>query len=254
MAASIAQPGSGPPPGGGADGGWRAHAMLSVPAFAWEFLRRNVSYRAEYQRWSNASGRPAAAIDASWGLRFAVDPELPAAQADVFWRPEIAPGVVVPLEFGHGGVGKTAGLTLPEGTSRAAEDGLHVRLKAGLQLLLRGETKVDGPLVVMLGYDADLGLRVRAVETLERAATGRPLPKSRLTAAQRTRLARCLIALDGSLRRDSYRTIAQSLFGHQAAEDEAWRTASVRGVTIRLVQAGRVLMNGGYLSLLRGGL
>jgi hypothetical protein len=109
-------------------------------------------------------------------------------------------------------------------------------------------------LFVMLAYDTDFGLRVRAVEALERVAAGRPPPRSRLTAAQRTRLARCLVALDGYLRRDSYRTIAEALFGADAVKDEVWRTASLRGVTIRLVQAGRTLMEGGYLRLLRGGL
>jgi len=83
---------------------------------------------------------------------------------------------------------------------------------------------------------------------------GRPPPKSRLTVTQRLRLARCLAALDGRLRGDSYRAIAGSLFGEEAIAREAWRTASLRAATIRLTQAGRALMEGGYLKLLRGGL
>ena len=84
--------------------------------------------------------------------------------------------------------------------------------------------------------------------------TGGPPPRSRLTAAQRLRLDRSLEALDGSLNRESYRAIAQTLFGVAVVERESWKTSSVRGVTIRLVHAGRSLMRGGYLKLLEGGL
>jgi hypothetical protein len=254
MAALVAPSGPGRPLRDGGDGGWRAHIRLSVPGFAWEFLRRNPAYRREYQALSDGPSGFEASLDRRWGLRFAANPALPADQADVFWRPEVAPGLVVALEPARDLVGGAAGLTLPDGAARLADEGLHVRLAAGLQLLLRGQSAAAGPLVVMLAFDADFGLRVRAVETLRRAATGGAAPRSRLTTAQRTRLARCLVALDGSLRRESYRDIARSLFGANAVEDEAWKTASIRGVTIRLVQAGRALMDGGYLSLLHAGL
>ena len=254
MAALASPSGSRRPPGGGADGGWRAHAALSVPSFAWEFLRRNPRYRRDYARSSADESGPSSDLDARWGLRFPVDPELAAADADVFWRPEIAPGIVVPLaqEVDAGAAPRV--MQLPAGRFRVAEEGLHVRLAIGLQLLLRGRADPDGPLFVMLGYDAHFGLRVRAVEALDRAVRGRAPPRSRLTPAQRTRLARCLVALDGRLHGDSYRAIAQVLFGDAAVEDEAWRTASLRAVTIRLAQAGRALMEGGYLRLLAGGL
>lgn len=254
MAALASPLGSGRPPGGGAEGGWRAYTGLSVPGFAWEFLRRNPDYRVAYEQWMAAQDHGAIALDARWGLRFAADPALPVADADVFWRPEVAPGLVIPLDHRRDGEGGSPALPLPAGRTRLAEDGLHVRLSAGLQMVLRDHASVDGPLVVMLAYDQDLGLRVRAIEALERASRGKPPPRSRLTAAQRTRLAQCLVALDGHLRRDSYRAIAKALFGAPAVENEVWRTASVRATTIRLVRAGRALMQGGYLRLLRGGL
>ncbi|PVM92796.1 hypothetical protein DDF67_05200 [Caulobacter endophyticus] len=129
-----------------------------------------------------------------------------------------------------------------------------MRLPAGLQLLLQGLSDASGPMVVMLAYDPHFGLRVKAAEALDRAARGRPPLKSRLTNAQRTRLAKSLFALDARLRGDSYRSIANALFGENAVREESWRTASLRAMTIRLVQAGRGLMEGGYLKLLRGGL
>ena len=171
----------------------------------------------------------------------------------MFWRPEVAPGIVVPLTRHSVDRGLIV-LQLPPGRVRSSEEGLHIRLAAGLQVLLRGLEDSSGPMAVLLAYDADFGLRVRAAEALHRAARGRPPPKSRLTMAQRLRLARCLEALDGRLRGDSYRSIASALFGEHVIAEEAWRTASLRATTIRLARAGKALMEGGYLKLLRGGL
>lgn len=236
--------------GGGAAGGWRALTRLSVPELAWEYLRRNRDYCADYQR----AVRRSRAIAPRWGLRFGADPALPADEAGVFWRPDIAPGLIVPFEVAappREGEGRSWS---PAGVSRRADDGLHVRLPEGLQLQFRGAAKPGGPLVVVLSFDADFGLRVRAVERLNRAVNGRPPPPSHLTIAQRERLARSLVALDGALAGDSYRAIAAALFGQGALEAEAWRTSSVRATTIRLVQTGRRLMGGDYLKMLKGGL
>jgi hypothetical protein len=254
MAAPLARSRPDRPPGGGTDGGGPSLAALTVPGFAWEFLRRNADYHADYARCLSERPVRQANIDARWGLRFPIDPVLPAAQAEVFWRPEVAPGIVIPFEADAAGLEPPLVRPPSIGAARLAEDGLHVRLVAGLQMLLRGEARPEGPLVVVLGFDRDFGLRVRAVEALQRVAAGRAAPRSRLTPAQRLRLARSLTALDGALRDDSYRQIAETVFGAEAVDREDWRTASVRDATIRLVRTGRGLMRGGYLKLLRGGL
>jgi len=233
-----------------AAGGWRARARLTVSDLAWEFLRRNAEYRAEFVRISR---RPAN-IDPRWGLRFGADPVVPAPDAEVFWRPEIAPGLVVPFEErAEGGTAESRSWR-PNGARRRDDESLHVRMPEGLQLQYRGSAKPGGPLLVVLAFDQDFGLRVRAVERLNRAVAGLAPPASQMTTAQRERLAKSLAALDGDLGGDSYRTIAASVFGPEAIEREAWRTSSVRAATIRLVQAGRRMMRGGYLKLLRGGL
>jgi hypothetical protein len=233
-----------------AAGGWRAWLRLSVPDLAWEFLRRNADYRVEFAR---VRRRPSQ-IDARWGLRFGVNPTLSAPEAAVFWRADVAPGLVVPFDEDHEAVAGEARSWRPRGDSRRAEDGLHVRLPEGLQLQYRGRAKPGGPLLVVLSFDQDFGLRVRAVERLNRAVEGLAASPSHITAAQRERLAKSLLALDGSLAGESYRAIATSVFGQGVVEREAWRTSSVRAATIRLVQAGRDLMRGGYLKILRGGL
>lgn len=255
MAAPLARSRPDRSPGGGAGGGWPPLAALDVPGFAWEFLRRNPDYHADYVRGLAERQAGQGSIDARWGLRFPVDPALPAARAEVFWCPEVAPGIVIPFEVDDRDLERGVAAPPPIiGAPRRAEDGLHVRLAAGLQMLLRGDARPEGPLVVVLGFDRDFGLRVRAVEALQRAAAGRAAPRSRLTSAQRLRLARSLAALDGAQRHESYRQIAERVFGPEAVDREDWRTASVRDATIRLVRTGKALMRGGYLKLLKGGL
>jgi hypothetical protein len=252
MAVSVVSSGAGQPPGrrrGGGAGHW-----FTAPALAWEFLRRNPDYRSAYASWRREGLEPLAPIDRRWGLRFAADPALIAEEAQVFWLPEVAPGVVLPLEVRLGDTVSAGPRSLPKGRRVHADDGLHLRTDWGLQVLVRGGGSLEGPLIVALSYDEHLGLRVRAIDALERLSAGRPPPKSHLTGAQRSRLDRCLVALDRALAGDSYRTIAEHVFGTRSVEESAWKTASVRASTIRLVQAGRALMNGGYLKLLRGGL
>lgn len=247
MAAPLVRSGSERSPGGVADGDGPPFAGLNVPGFAWEFLRRNPDYRADYSR-----SKPL--VDPRWGLRFPADPLLPASKAEVFWREDVAPGIVLPVISGAESSGRHLATRVLEGLVRRGEDGLHLRLAAGLQLLIRGEATLAGPVLVVLGFDGDFGLRVRAVEALERVANGRAAPRSRLTPAQRLRLVRSLAALDGSQRHESYRQIARSIFGDEVVERDPWRTASIRDATVRLVRTGRALMKGGYLNLLRGGL
>lgn len=235
--------------GGRPGGGWRTWLRLTVPELAWEFLRRNDDYRADHARTAT---RPSA-IDPRWGLKFSADPAVPAPDAKVFWRSDVAPGLVVPLEIDLQGPSEARSWA-PAGDISAVGEGGDVRLSEGLQLEYRGAARPGGPLLVVLKFDADLGLRVRAVERLNRAAKGLASPPSHLSMAHRERLARSLEALDRSILGDSYRAIAASIFGEAAASADLWRTSSVRATTIRLVKAGRDMMAGGYLKLVRGGL
>lgn len=230
-------------------GGWRAWLRLSVPDLAWEFLRRNDEYRAEFAR---VALEPST-VDPRWGLKFGADPAVCAPDAEIFWRSDVAPGLVVPLTESVASSREQRSWA-PKGVVRLASDGLNVRLPEGLQLEYRGSAQPGGPLLVVLGFDGDFGLRVRAVERLNRAVKGMVAPPSHLSLTHRERLARSLEALDRSIAGESYRAIAVSVFGEEAVASDLWRTSSVRATTIRLVKAGRDLMMGGYLKLVRGGL
>ncbi len=77
-------------------------------AWAWEFLRRNADYRRDCRRASDflpapfmlSSGASFLRLDQSiptaqkWGLLTFADPEKPAIDANVFWRPELLAGAV----------------------------------------------------------------------------------------------------------------------------------------------------------------
>lgn len=246
MATPRASSGRGRSPGEGTGGGWRSFIGLTVPALCWEFLRRNPDYRADF---ALASGE-ARSVDRRWGLSAAADPSLSADEGRVVWRADVAPGLVVPMERASFGSARVSPLTRARPVAGA--DGNHIRLPSGLQVQLRDGAAPNAPLVVVLAYDQDFRLRVRAIDALRRADLTDEPPRSRLSLPQRERLARALCALDGALNARSYRDIAVELFGDADAGAD-FKTSSVRDVTIRLVRRGRALMMGGYLKLLRGG-
>jgi hypothetical protein len=72
-----------------------------------------------------------------------------------------------------------------------------------------------------------------------------------LSPQRRQRLALALRALDARVEGNSYRTIAEGLFGAKRIPEGAWKTHDLRNRTIRLVQSGFALMRGGYRALLR---
>ena len=221
--------------------------VLTPAGYAWEFLRRNPHYRQAYNRREEAALR----VDRRWGLRFFVDPFAPAPEADVYWRADAAPAVVVTAA--PKAARTPEDLTLPQsiGDMRVDDEGVHTRVGDDLQLSFAGHDRVAGSLAVVLSFDRDFSIRLQAARRLYTAARSGHAPPVAMTSAQRLRLDRCLSALDGSLERQSYRAIAEQIFGLQAINEEPWKTATLRDATIRLVRTGRELMRGGYLTLLR---
>ncbi len=120
--------------------------------------------------------------------------------------------------------------------------------------VLTGGASAATPAAVVIPLDADFAARADAALRLWRAATGRAhgRPPERLTRQRRQRLGLTLRALDGRLADESYRVIAQSLFGRtRIPAGPGWKTHELRDRTIRLARAGIELMRGGYLDLLR---
>jgi hypothetical protein len=140
---------------------------------------------------------------------------------------------------------------------RNAHDGSYwlVNERHGrLPVVLIGGATAATRAAVIIPLDADFDTRADAALRLWRIATGRPhgRPPDRLTRHRRHRLALTLRALDARLADQSYRVIAECLFGRaRIPAGPGWKTHELRDRTIRLARAGMELMQGGYLDLLR---
>ncbi|WP_246667817.1 DUF2285 domain-containing protein [Bradyrhizobium macuxiense] len=139
---------------------------------------------------------------------------------------------------------------------RRASDGWHaiVPLGGAKHRLWLKELPSSGSLVAVdLPLDHNCDIRPQAARrfwlALEHRAIGPP-PLA-LSIQARHRLILALRAVDAWLEGNSYRKIAQGLFGESRIPDRAWKTHDLRSRTIRLVQMGLRLMRGGYRALLR---
>ena len=137
-------------------------------------------------------------------------------------------------------------------------DGRHVvlqDLQGAHQLWLRN-VQAGAGMAAIIPLDENVLLRVAGLLRLQRRLTGKspgPVPRGwDLTARLRRRLILMVRALDGHQAQASYREIALALYGPAAVARYPWKTSSIRGQTIRLVNDAVVTMEGGYRKLLRG--
>ena len=109
------------------------------------------------------------------------------------------------------------------------------------------------PYAAELPLDEEFELRAHSARRLWRALKGRPAGPAfqELSLQRRQRLALALRALDAWAEDNTYRAIAEGLFGAKDIPERAWKTHDLRNRTIRLVQTGLALMRGGYRELLR---
>ena len=182
---------------------------------------------------------------------FPADPALAAAEAPVFWRPEIAPAVVVRLAPAPADSPHALRLIGLAAEQRAAEEGLHLRLALGPQLFLPAGADPAAPMAAVLPLDEDFAVRLAVAARLYAILKSGIRPAVRLPAHRRLRFKRMLRALDGRGVGASYRDIAQHILSADVTDSSGWRTAPARDVAIRLCRAATRLMRGGYLALLR---
>ncbi|MGX1350639.1 hypothetical protein AB7M49_004215 [Bradyrhizobium elkanii] len=191
----------------------------------------------------------------SGGCRFAADPQKKFDQQTIFWAPEalstvlaVSPAASKEYEFD---ITKLAG-----GALRHASDGWHAIVPLGgvkHRLWLR-ELPASGSMVaVELPLDRNFDIRLQAARRFWLALKQRPLgrPPLALPILTRRRLILAMRAADGWLEGNSYRQIAQGLFGAHRVPDRGWKTDNLRSQIIRLVKMGLRLMRSGYRALLR---
>ncbi|MCC8937077.1 DUF2285 domain-containing protein [Bradyrhizobium sp. Arg68] len=250
--------------------------------WAWEFLRRNHDYVAD---WRGAVPRQLPCIQLCdgtqllrlprrfpraerWGLYAFADPAFSARKAPAFWHADALKHLV------H------LRAVVPEkaGPATAASDPARLCRLADFKVARRAVIDVDGkPLVMMKGrgvhialaidglavltrcfapvYElhglADLAIQYELLKRLQRFMDDAPgLPPVALPATDE-RLRQALIALDESLAGKTYRQIAITIFGAKMVAEE-WQGASqfLKDRTRRLVAKGTELMKGGYRDLL----
>lgn len=195
------------------------------------------------------------------GFLFACDPKLASTAAPVIWRPELVPHSVIlapaPASF------KDARRLLSSDLAGQliaydGADGRHVVLQdvQGAHRLWLRDVHAGMGMAAIIPLDETVLLRVAGLLRLQRRLAGKtpgPIPRGwDLTARLRQRLVLMVRALDGFQAQASYREIALALYGPAAVARYPWKTSSVRGQTIRLVQDAVVTMEGGYRKLLRG--
>ncbi|WP_420969540.1 DUF2285 domain-containing protein [Bradyrhizobium sp. B120] len=145
---------------------------------------------------------------------------------------------------------------LEGGELREAPDGWHaiVPLGGAKHRLWLTELPSSGSLVAVdLPLDRNFDLRLQAAHRFWLALQQRPVgpPPLAQSIGTQHRHILALRAVDGWLEGNSYRNIAQGLFGAHRIPDRGWKTHDLRSRTIRLVQMGLRLMRGGYRDLLR---
>ena len=190
------------------------------------------------------------------GCHFAIDPNLPPHRTSLVWLPHLDSSVVLiapaPQDFGHASAVRVAPAFQRRGTGGGY---LILNDRHGrVPVVLIDGANVATPAAAVIPLDSDFVVRADAALRLWRLATGRAhrRPPDRLTPQRRQRLALTLRVLDGRLAGETYRTIAQAIFGATRVPTGAgWKTHDLRDRTIRLARAGVKLMRGGYLDLLR---
>ncbi len=137
-------------------------------------------------------------------------------------------------------------------------DGRHVILQdlQGDHRLWLRDVQAGVGMAAIIPLDESVLLHVAGLLRFQRRLAGKtPGPIGRgwdLTARLRQRLILMVRALDGHQAQASYREIALALYGPAAVARYPWKTSSIRGQTIRLVQDAVATMEGGYRKLLRG--
>lgn len=236
------------------------HADRSL--LAWEWLRRDGTYRAAAERAleADAEGDEGLPAPGLWGLHAFEPPYLSVPDARPVWRAEVHPHVLavhaVPQERGDAfdlrrlparsrlltAADCSEHLLISDGVRTIRMDVLQGSLKEGrvrLRYLIAGLEEAEKPL-----------LALRRLLALWR--TGRFSAALHPAEARRRRLVLMLRAHDALSSGASQREIAAGLLSARAGLSR-WRTESptLRSSVQRLVRNARALAAGGYLSLLR---
>lgn len=259
------------------DAGEAASGQVCFDAadWAWEFLRRNADYAADWRR-SVPRRLPCLALTdgtqllrlprrfpqaEKWGLLAFSDPAVAARDAPVLWHAralkrvarlkalparegdEEPPNVLADFKVERHAVIDADGRPLVLLKGR----GVHVAVELHDLTVL---TRRFRP-VFELERLSELAAQTELLKRLQRFMVKETAPPETSSFGADERLRQALLALDESLNGKTYRQIATTIFGAKMVADE-WQGPSqfLKDRTRRLVAKGTELMRGGYRDLL----
>jgi hypothetical protein len=229
---------------------------LDHVSLAWEYLRRNSSYQAD---WRDLATRSDSASAVRWGLRYLEDPRRDARAAEPLWRP-LPPSSVHLMRHGDADAAVKFQFWGIPGQKSLVHDGAGIRLTArsrpGVRrAVLAPDLGTNEP----YGFFIPAGSRTqdccRAVSefaapycTSENAKPKDDLP-DRPTRSTLSHM-RTLQAIDGARSGASQREIARAIFGSDAVRTH-WSSDSELRAQIRyFLRRGAALSDGAYRTLL----
>lgn len=241
---------------------------LTRAGWAWEFLRRNSAFRADYARVVEASGphrskrigvREMRALN-PWGIAWCDPPHVSALDAIVFWQPRMGTHVLE-LQVSTLAPECESDTSLQDTVARAVKlhspGCCHLLLCDGLfrlQLRLRGQFRRNGRLVMPVAFPRSaLKARLRLLSCFhEFVHSGKLAAKYFPKDPRRVRFLMVLRALDGENAAASHQEIAVALFGLERVQS-SWNDprGHMRDSIRRALKRGRTLMKGGYIRILR---
>ena len=263
--------------------GVQTNIIMSDAAWAWEGLRRNPDYNTAWKRHCAASviisdeasglrhirlNKPYLEAE-TYGLLAFADPELPASEAPVFWRPNLLIGTLfVRLESAQGNLSdgfSLASLKSCPTVLDAADGRRHIRFgghKFWIQLATHDLIEMDGETRVIVTLSGRLGTQrqLKTVEhllSLHHLCEGEELDIKR--APSRDKLLEGLVAWDvqhgefyaSNKQQGSLRDIAIALFGAARINQEWTTNRSLKNHAVRARDRGKAFVMGGYRDLLK---
>ena len=224
---------------------------LDAPGRAWEYLRRNAAYQADWRRHGRARRRSPAPVDAPspGGCDFLEDPALDARSAEPAWLPD--PDQLVALAPADIDQAESFSLWSVPGRKSLVHDGRRLLLRTTLgRRVVRLAVSLSLADGMPFAYAAPAGRRLRrsleAAAEVEAVLAGTPL-NTRSPAITRSDLVqmRALQALDAERDGASEHDIAELVFG-RFDEPESWNDSAIRASVRYLLAHGRRLRDGGY--------
>jgi hypothetical protein len=208
--------------------------------------------------------KPAPISRAAGGYVFAYDPDIPAAHEPVFWLPEYSPGTLIlapaprGLNLGAPFDPAALGEILAERTHSNGRELIVRDISGDVHIWLVDDAAVDRPTVIVPRDSAHrlrLDLASRFIRRLLGQRVGLLPPKLRLTESQRHHYIQLLQTADLYEEGGESRDVAAQVLGSTQADLPAieFKDSAARKQAARLIQRSIMMVNRGYLRILRGG-